>query len=157
LLEEDLPLDGRGLGELRRSGRSGRLGALPRRAGVLAGGLPLLLGALRDDGLRAPRRARLEGGAGGLRAGHQLRIVDAAGARTLELGDERAARIGCDRRDRARTGTQAEPMQGQRGLCLGFLNHGAPPLESPGVRRRTEGAYTLLYVALQLVAYGAGG
>jgi hypothetical protein len=30
---------------------------------VLAGGLPLLLGALGDDGFRAPRRARLEGGA----------------------------------------------------------------------------------------------
>src|SRR5262245_19305180 len=47
-------------------------------------------------------------------------------------------------------------MQGQRGLCFGFLNPGAPPLESPGVRRRTEGRYSLLYVALQRVAYGAG-
>ena len=59
-------------------------------------------------------------------------MVDAAGARTLELGDERAARIGCNGRDRARPGTQAEPMQGQRGLCLGFLNHGAPPLTDRG-------------------------
>ena len=63
LLQEDLLLDGRGFGELRRSGRSGRIGALRRCAGVLATGLPFLLRALRDDCLRAPRRARLEGGA----------------------------------------------------------------------------------------------
>src|SRR5262245_23570868 len=54
LLDEDLPLDGGGLGELRWCNRFGRFGALRRRAGVLAAVLPLLLGALRDDGLPAP-------------------------------------------------------------------------------------------------------
>ena len=63
--------------------------------------------------------------------------------------------VGAELAVRARA--KAEPMQGQRGRCLGFLNHGAPPLESPGVRRRTEGAYSLHYVALQFVAYGPGG
>src|SRR5262249_22722043 len=60
LLEEDLPLDGRGLGELRRSGRSGRLGALPRRAGVLARGpaAPSRRVARRWPARAAPRAPR---------------------------------------------------------------------------------------------------
>ena len=39
------------------------------------------------------------------------RIGDAPGVRPIDLGEQRAARIGRDRRDRAGTRTEAEPMQ----------------------------------------------
>src|SRR5215468_3688026 len=45
-------------------------------------------------------------------AAHELAIREATGIRTIEFGDERAARIGCDRADR--TGARAEPEPVQR-------------------------------------------
>ena len=108
-----------------------------RRSGVLAHRLPLrlellglLLGALRDDALRLPGGAGLEGDARGLRAGLQLRVIDAAGAGAFQLGDKRAAWIGRDRGDRPWTRAQSEPMQRQGGVSSGIVRHGAFPLRN---------------------------
>ena len=72
---------------------------------VLAAGLTAHL-ALRLAELdrRAQRRA----------AAHQVRRRDAAGVGAIELGDQRAARIGCDRRDRSGARSQSEPVQRER-------------------------------------------
>ena len=67
---------------------------------------------------------------------HQLGIDDLADARLVEFGQQRAARIGRDRRDRARARPEAEPMQGQRGRTFRIERHGRvlklPPC--PGIK-----------------------
>ena len=106
---------------------------------------------MRDDLLRLPRGTCLKGGARGLGTGEELRIVDASDIGTLELGEQRAARIGCNRRDRAWTGAQAEPMQGQGGISCGVLTM-ARPLQVPNFRTRA-GRRLRHEVTLQYVAY----
>ncbi len=132
LFENGLAFRGGGLVGLRRRGLR-RVGTL---SGVVAhvltaapqpfGLLPL---AFCDDLLSASRGARFKSGACGLGAGRESRIVDAADAGTLQLGEQRTARIGCDCRDRARTRSQAEPVQRKRGVSSEIIGHGASPME----------------------------
>ena len=68
---------------------------------------------------RALRLLKLERGARGRAARQQIRIGDAAGAGAIELGEQRAARIGRNGRDRSGARTDAEPMQGERSLGFG--------------------------------------
>src|SRR5262249_9464136 len=60
--------------------------------------------------------------------GQQGRVDDLADARLVELGQKRAARVGCDRGDRARHGSgpraEAEAMQRQRRLVFRIRRHG---------------------------------
>ena len=130
LLQNDLPFYGGDLLGLRWRGRRGRVlcRVIAHLLTIRLEPLGLLLRTLRDDLLGLSRSACLKGGARGLGTGEELRIVDASDIGTLELGEQRAARIGCNRRDRARTGAQAEPMQGQRGISCGVIDHGAPPV-----------------------------
>ena len=68
--------------------------------------------------LRQPRRpldlAEIEGGARGFRAREQIGIGNLSGLRPFEFGDQRAARIGRDRRDRSRPRPETESVQRRR-------------------------------------------
>ncbi len=59
------------------------------------------------------RGVELEGNTIGDPAAQQAGIRDLAGVRLIELRDQRAFWIGCDCRDRARSRSEAEPMQGE--------------------------------------------
>jgi hypothetical protein len=50
--------------------------------------------------------------------------ADAASAGTIELGDQRAARIGRNGRDRSDARAEAEAMQRERGCSTGIDNSG---------------------------------
>ena len=98
LFEKVLPFGSRSGVNLRRGGRLrglGHLAGLFAHALALLGGEPLgfLLGALRENILRLPRRACFEAGTRGLRARQQVGIVDGAGAWTFQLGQQRTARV----------------------------------------------------------------
>ena len=101
LLQKIEPLGRRRLPGLRCRGG---LGGLRHLGGVLAHAFTLsrhalrfLLGALGEDVLSVPGRARLEGGTRGLGAGHEVRIADAADARRSSS----ASSAPRDRRNRA--------------------------------------------------------
>jgi hypothetical protein len=64
--------------------------------------------------LGEPLGIALEIGTGFGAAGLQAGIDDLPGIGDVELGEERAQRIGRERRDRARLGAEAESMQGER-------------------------------------------
>src|SRR4029450_4622622 len=104
--------------------------------------------------LRLPLRPRLEGGARRFRAGQELAVVDAADTGPLDLGQQRTARIGLDRRNRARTRSEAEALPRHRGLrgcviCRAIgrvLGHRAPPI-----------AGRLRLITLRSVTYAARG
>src|SRR5262249_38758197 len=104
------------------------------RSLLLGETLVLFLGALREDCLRAPLGARLESGARRRAGADEFRVVDAAGTRAFDLGDERATRIGGDLGDRVSLRSETESMQRQRRLalalvaCFYFLRHGNRPL-----------------------------
>jgi hypothetical protein len=66
---------------------------------------------------------KLERGAGGLAACQQIRVGDAAGAGAIELGDQRAARVRRNGRDRSGARTDVEPMQGKRSLSFWIGRH----------------------------------
>jgi hypothetical protein len=59
-----------------------------------------------------------------LAAREQIGVSDAAGARPIEFGKKRTARVGRDRGDRPEPRTEAETMQRQRRLGLGVARHG---------------------------------
>jgi hypothetical protein len=142
LFQEILPLDGGGpkdRGRWWRRRRFGLLGLL-LPGSVAHAGLPLLLGTLCQDLLGPPCRPRLKGSARGLRAGQQLRIINAPDPRTLDLGEQRPARVGGDGRDRAGTRPEAEAMKRAGGIGFRVLGHGPPPIASPAVRRVSQAA-----------------
>ena len=128
----------RRIDRLRRIGSGCRLGRLRGLLlhGVVRGlgvghrhcGGALLLGHLLGDLGGLPRFAEIERRHGGLGGGQQGRVDDLADARLVELGQKRAARVGCDRGDRARHGSgpraEAEAMQRQRRLVFRIRRHG---------------------------------
>ena len=83
--------------------------------------------SLLGGALGLPRRAlRLligERGTRGCAARQQLRIVDATGARAIQFGQQRSARIRRNARDRSSAWTEAEPMQGERSLGFRIKGH----------------------------------
>src|SRR5262249_15057373 len=95
----------------------------------------LLRGAFRAP-LRLPRLLEGEGGARGVAAREQIRAANAAGARAIQFGNQRAARVGGDRGNRARAPAEAEPMQGERGLSFGIKGHASrsSPLDATSPR-----------------------
>ena len=70
----------------------------------------------------------------------QLRIDDLPDARLVQFGEQRAARIGGDRRDRSRARAKAEPMQGQRGRTFRIQGHGRNPQGLPVRDSRRRGS-----------------
>ena len=87
--------------------------------------------SLLGGALRLPRRAlRLligERGTRGCAARQQLRIVDATGARAIQFGQQRPARIRRNARDRSSAWTEAEPMQGERSSGFRIKGHAVLP------------------------------
>ncbi len=67
---------------------------------------------LGDDRLRLPLRKRVGHRAIGLGARRQIGGSEFAGCGTIEVSEQRAARVGLDRRDRSRTRPHSEPMEG---------------------------------------------
>ena len=110
-----------GLGVLLHAGYR-RGGSGSRRRGLA---LRLALGAL-DEARGLALLPEIEHGARRLAGGEKVRIGQAAGAGAIEFGDERAARIGGDRRNGARARTKAKSMQRERGLCFRIESHGHP-------------------------------
>ncbi len=119
LLRHGLGRRGRGLRSRGLDGLGRHLGLClhrPGHAGFGRRALGLLLAQPRDARLGSALGEELEGGAIGSAAGHQAGGgEDLAGIRPVEVGEERAARIGGDGGDRARAGPEAESMQRQRG------------------------------------------
>ena len=74
--------------------------------------------ALGDDLSSAALGAELERRAHGLRAVHQIGVGDLADVRAIELGEQRATRIGGDRGNRAAARAEAKAMQRKR--CVDF-------------------------------------
>ena len=89
-----------------------------------AGRGALLFGLALRDLLRLPFGAEVEGKACGLAGAQQVRCLDSAGVGPVELGEKRAARIGCDRGDRAGARPKAEAVQRQRGRGVSVECHG---------------------------------
>ena len=79
---------------------------------------------LGDDRLGLPLRKRVGHRAIGLGARRKIGGSEFADRGTIEFGDQRAARVGFDRRDRSRTRPHPEAMEGQRGFRLCRTAHG---------------------------------
>jgi hypothetical protein len=90
---------------------------LPRRA------LHLLIGECRARGHAARQ---------------QIRIADAAGARAIQFGDQGAARIRGNTRDRSGTRTEAEPVQGDRSFRFGIKGHASSSLRADPMSPRVS-------------------
>ena len=84
--------------------------------GLLA--LDLLLLAHRQDLLGLTLGVGVGDRAERLRARLQVGARDQAGARPIELGQQRAARVGGDRHDRARARPETEPVERQNCFVL---------------------------------------
>ena len=67
-------------------------------------------------------------------------IDDPADAGLVQFGEQRAARIGRDRSDRAGARAEPEPMQGQRGRTFGIERHDRNPQTPPGTGIDRPGA-----------------
>ena len=67
--------------------------------------------------------AKIESGAGGFAGTQEIVVDDLPGRRLIELGSERAARIGRKSRKRSGFRNEAEAMQRRRRLHLGIERH----------------------------------
>jgi len=122
-----------------RLGRRGR-GLVLRRhavagAGILHGsGLRGLLAPALQVGLGKARGVELETRPDLGAARGQIGVDDLPGIGGFELGQERTLRVGCDRRDRARSrappGAEAEPVEGKRRFP-GVEGHDVAPVDAP--------------------------
>ena len=94
----------------------------------------LARGALRAT-CHPLRPLKFERGARSHRAGQQITVFQAAGIGTLEIGEERAARIGGNGGDRSGARAEAEPMQGQRSFRFGIEGHASMSLSTATPRQ----------------------
>lgn len=92
------------------------------RIGHFGGSFLLRLGG--NDRLGLPPRVGVGNRAVGLGAGGQQRCLDRSGGRALQVGQQRAARIGFDGGNRSRARAHAEAVKGQRGFGLCGTAHG---------------------------------
>ena len=126
LVQVDRPAGvGNGIGgDLGRHLVGGLLGPRPwsaRRRNPLP--LGLLLRASGHDPLGLPLGVGIGDGAEGLGAAWQRSGGERAGARPVELGEQRAARIRFDGRDRSRARSHPKTVQRQHRLGLRGLSH----------------------------------
>ncbi len=117
-----------GLGRRRRDGRSRVGGHKLRHSRTRHPLAPIVRLAL---GVELEHRPRNLGGIH-VRAGRE------ADMGPVQLREQRAARVGGNRRDRARTRPEAESVQGEGGLGLRIVRHGDSPVarsQQPMIRR----------------------